>query len=614
MPKRERDKSLGRAKTSTASSPAIGKARHSLAHLLAAAVLERFPRAKLGIGPAIEDGFYYDFDLPRSLTPKDLSEIEKRMREYIKGEYRFSGRRTTPAEARKIFKDQPFKLELIKDFIGDKQKLSVYATHRPGSPQRDSGRAGQAGEIFQDLCRGGHVKNTNEINASAFRLDKVAGAYWKGNEKNTQLQRVYGLAFNTRKELDAYLKQREEAEKRDHRVLGPQLDLFVFSDLVGSGLPLWTPLGTQMRFLLDEFVWSLRRAQGYERVEIPHITKKELYEVSGHWDKFSNELFHVQSREGHHFVMKPMNCPHHIQILQRRQLSYRDLPVKYANTTTCYRDEQTGELSGIARTRSFTQDDAHIFCRESQVKEEFLRIWDIVDAFYKGVGFTGLKVCISGHDPKNFSAYLGTKPKWQKAENILKEIARKRKVKAQFVPGEAAFYGPKIDFLARDSLGRERQVATIQLDMNLPERFDIFCVDEKGKHERLVMIHAAIMGSLERFISILIEHTGGAFPLWLSPVQVEVLALSRKFQPYAERVQKTLTAAGIRTRLTEPNETLGRRIREGETRKTPYLLILGIKEKQAGSVAVRKRGKGDMGVQKLSSFVSLLQKEISSKK
>jgi len=598
MPKRQGNKSLNRVKTSVASPPAIEKIRHSLAHLLAAAVLEKFPKAKLGVGPAIEDGFYYDFDLPRGLTPKDISKIESRMREYIKHGYKFSGKKVTPAEARKVFKNQPFKLELIKDFVKEKKQLSIYHT----------------GEIFKDLCRGGHVKNTNEVDALAFKLDRVAGAYWKGSEKNAQLQRIYGLAFETKKDLDTYLKQREEAEKRDHKVLGPKLDLFVFSELVGSGLPLWTPLGTQMRFLLDEFVWSLRKAHGYERVEIPHITKKELYEVSGHWDKFSDELFHIKSREGHQFVMKPMNCPHHIQILQRKQLSYRDLPVRYANTTTCYRDEQTGELSGIARARSFTQDDAHVFCRESQIQEEFFAIWDIVDAFYKGVGFTGLEVRISGHDPKNFSAYLGTKPKWQKAEKILQKIAKKRGVNAKFVPGEAAFYGPKIDFLARDSLGRERQVATIQLDINLPERFDIFCIDEKGNHERLVMIHAAIMGSIERFMSIFIEHTGGAFPLWLSPVQVQILALSQKFQTYAENIYKTLKEADIRATLTESNETLGKRIREGETQKIPYLLIVGEKEKKAGSVAIRKRGKGDMGTQKLASFVHSLQREIASKK
>ncbi|MDD5710482.1 MAG: threonine--tRNA ligase [Candidatus Colwellbacteria bacterium] len=606
MPKREGSKSLNGAKISQNGAPAIEKIRHSLAHLLAAAILERFPKAKLGIGPTVEDGFYYDFDLPRSLTPKDLSDVERRMREYIKQGYKFLGRKVTPAEARRVFKDQPLKLELIRDFIKEKKQLSIYTTLRQTS--------GQTNEIFKDLCRGGHIRSTGEIDTFAFKLDRVAGAYWRGSEKNSQLQRVYGLAFGTKKELDAYLTQREEAEKRDHRILGPKLDLFVFSELVGSGLPLWTPMGTQMRFLLDEFVWSLRRAHGYERVEIPHITKKELYEVSGHWDKFSDELFHVQSREGHNFVMKPMNCPHHIQILQRKQLSYRDLPVRYANTTTCYRDEQTGELSGIARARSFTQDDAHVFCRESQVKEEFFKIWDIVDAFYKGVGFAGLEVRISGHDPKNFGAYLGTKPKWQKAEKILKEIARKRKAKAQFVPGEAAFYGPKIDFLARDSLGRERQVATIQLDMNLPERFDIFCIDEKGKRERLVMIHAAIMGSIERFISILIEHTSGAFPIWLSPIQVQVIAVSRKSHKYAAGVYKSLINAGIRAQLTEPDETLGKRIREGETQRIPYLLITGETEQRTGTVAVRKRGKGNLGAKNLSAFIQSLQEEINKKK
>ncbi|PIR97735.1 MAG: threonine--tRNA ligase [Candidatus Colwellbacteria bacterium CG10_big_fil_rev_8_21_14_0_10_42_22] len=596
MPKRKRNNSVG-ANLAKADAQ-VEKVRHSLAHLLAAAVLEKFPKAKLGIGPAIDDGFYYDFDLPRNLTPEDLKDIEARMRNFIKEGLSFSGKKATSAVARKTFTNQPFKLDLIKDFVKEKKQLSIYKT----------------GDVFEDLCRGGHVKNTREIDPKSFKLDRLAGAYWKGDEKNKQLQRVYGLAFKTSKELNEYIKQREEAEKRDHKVLGPQLDLFTFSDLVGPGLPLWTPMGTRMRHLLDEFVWSLRKERGYERVEIPHITKKELYETSGHWDKFQDELFHVRSREGHEFVMKPMNCPHHIQILQRKQLSYRDMPVRYANTTTCYRDEQSGELSGIARARSFTQDDAHVFCRQSQVKEEFFKIWDIVDAFYKGVGFVELEVRISGHDPKNFDAYLGTKASWQKAEKALKDIARERKARVKFVEGEAAFYGPKIDFIAFDSLGRERQVATIQLDMNMPDRFDIYCIDEKGKHERLVMIHAAIMGSIERFMSIFIEHTAGAFPVWVSPIQVQVVPVSKKHGPYAKKIVKELEHENIRVYLSDSDETLGKRIREGEQAKIPYLLIVGDKEESSDSVAVRKRGKGDIGAQKLSQFIKILNEEIYKKK
>ncbi|MDZ4231620.1 MAG: threonine--tRNA ligase [Patescibacteria group bacterium] len=582
MPKRKGDNSLD-------------DIRHTLAHLLAAAVLEIRPQAKLGIGPTIENGFYYDFGLEEFLTPEDLPGLEKRMRELIKKAPKISGSKATPANARKLFKDQPYKLDLIKDFTKEKKQLTVY----------------KLGDIFTDLCKGGHVKSTKDIKPEAFKLTHLAGAYWKGDEKNAQLQRVYGVAFATKKELGVYRKSREEAEKRDHKILGLALDLFTFSDLVGPGLPLWTPKGTLLRNTLDDLVWSLRQERGYVKVEIPHITKKELYEVSGHWDKFGNELFKITTREGHEFAMKPMNCPHHIQIFQRKQWSYKEMPQRYADTTACYRDEQTGELSGLSRTRAFTQDDAHVFCRTSQLKEEFLKIWDIVDIFYKAVGFTDLDVRISGHDPDDFKAYLGTKPMWQKAEQTLKEIAKERGVEAYFAPGEAAFYGPKIDFVAHDAIGREWQVATIQLDINLPERFDVFCIDEKGKKERLVMIHAAIMGSIERFLSVLIEHHAGAFPTWLSPVQVQVLAVGEKYQPYAKKVADKLTEANIRAELTDADETLGKKIREGETQKTPYLLVVGEKEEKANLVAVRKRGQGDMGTQKLSSFIQLIQKEVS---
>ena len=581
--------------------------RHSLAHLLAAAVLKKFPNAKLGIGPTIENGFYYDFLLPRSLTPDDLKEFEKGIKKFIKAGLSFRGKKVTPTEARKAFRQQPFKLDLIKDFVKEKRQLKIYSTLLP--------RSGRAGEIvFIDLCRGGHVKNTDGINPDAFKLTGLAGAYWRGDEKNSQLQRIYGVAFDTKKELDKYLWRQEEAKKRDHKVLGPKLDLFTFSELVGPGLPLWTPKGTILRNILDEYVWSLRKERGYERVEIPHITKRELYEISGHWDKFGDELFKIKSREGHEFAMKPMNCPHHIQILKRKQWSYREIPQRYANTTMCYRDEQTGELSGISRTRAFTQDDAHVFCRQSQIKDEFFKIWDIVDKFYGAVGFTDLEVHISGHDPNNFGAYLGTKKLWRDTETILKKLAKERGVETKFKPGEAAFYGPKIDFIAHDSLGREWQVATIQLDMNLPERFDIFCIDENGKHERLTMIHAAIMGSIERFMSVLIEHTAGAFPVWLSPVQIQILAVSQKQQPEAKNILKTLLGAGLRAELTPSNETLGKRIREGEVQKIPYLLIVGEKEAKAKSVAVRRRGKGDVGAKKLSKFVEEIQKEIAKHK
>lgn len=569
--------------------------RHSLAHLLAAAVLEEFPNAKLAIGPTIENGFYYDFELPRSLTPEDLAKFEKSMRKLIARNLPFTGEEVTPAEAKKLFAKQPFKLELITEFSEGGQKLTVYRT----------------GDVFTDLCRGGHVRHTEEIPADAFTLDKIAGAYWRGDEKNPMLQRIYGLAFENKKQLDEYLKLREEAEKRDHKKLGPQLDLFVFSDLVGPGLPLWTPKGTLMRELLDNFVWELRKKRGYVKVEIPHITKKELYQTSGHWDKFKDELFRITTREGHEFAMKPMNCPHHTQIYARRQWSYRELPQRYANTTMCYRDEQSGELAGLSRVRSFTQDDAHVFCRMSQAKEEFEKIWDIVHEFYRAFGLS-LRVRLSLHDPVHPEKYLGKPDIWKRAEDMLREIAADKHADSFEGVGEAAFYGPKLDFMAKDSLGREWQVATIQLDMNQPERFDLTCVNEKGEKERIVMIHAAIMGSIERFLSVIIEHFAGAFPVWLAPLQATVLPVSEKFSAYAKKVFDELALAGIRTELSEATESLGKRIRAAELMKIPYVLVVGEKEEKDGAVAVRSR-KGDEGAFPLADFIAKIEKEVKEK-
>jgi len=570
--------------------------RHSLAHLLAAAVLEKFPDAKLGIGPVIENGFYYDFELSRSLTPDDLKDFEKVMRKLVNKKLPFSGREVTVAEAKNLFAQQPFKLDLIKEFSAEDKKLTVYET----------------GDIFFDLCRGGHVENTSEIPADAFALDKIAGAYWHGDEKNPQLQRIYGLAFETKEKLKEYLAMREEAKKRDHKILGPALDLFTFSDLVGPGLPLWTPKGTLVRNLLDDFVWELRKKRGYEQVDIPHITKKELYEKSGHWEKFKDDLFKITTREGHSYAMKPMNCPHHTQLYNRRQWSYRELPQRYASTTKVYRDEQSGELAGLARVLSITQDDAHVFCRESQTKEEFIKIWDIVHEFYGAFGFS-LRVRLSLHDPAHPEKYLGSPERWAKAEDMLREIAREKKAETFDGVGEANFYGPKLDFMAKDALGREHQVATIQLDMNLPERFDLFCINGKGEHERIVMIHAAIMGSIERFLGVAIEHFAGAFPVWLAPVQAAVVPVSDKFFAYGEKVRDELLAAGIRVELGAADESLGKRIRAAEMMKIPYILVVGEKEEKDGSVAVRSR-KGDEGAIAIGNFLENIKKTIEGKK
>ena len=570
--------------------------RHSLAHLLAAAVLKKFPDAKLAIGPVIENGFYYDFLLSRGLTPEDLKDFEKDMKKMIGGKLPFTRKEVSKMEAREIFKNQQFKLELIEEFAEEGKTLTTYKT----------------GEIFLDLCRGGHVDNTSEINPDAFMLDKTAGAYWRGDEKKPMLQRIYGVAFETKEELDKYLAMIAEAKKRDHKKLGPELDLFTFSDLVGPGLPLWTPKGTLVRNLLDDFVWSLRAKRGYMKVEIPHITKKSLYETSGHWDKYKDELFRITTREGHEFAMKPMNCPHHTQIYARRPWSYRELPQRYANTTTCYRDEQTGELSGLSRVRAFAQDDAHVFCRMSQAKEEFLKIWDIIHEFYPVFGFE-LKVRLSLHDPAQPEKYLGNKDNWKIAEDMLREIVAEKKIEWIEGVGEAAFYGPKLDFMVKDAIGREWQVATIQLDMNMPERFDLTCANEKGEKERIVMIHAAIMGSIERFLSIAIEHFAGAFPLWLAPVQAIILPVSEKFEDYANKVGAQLKSAGIRVEVSDPNETLGKRIRESEMQKIPYVLVVGEKEEPENTASVRHYRRGQEGAEKIDVLLEKLAREIKEK-
>ena len=401
-------------------------------------------------------------------------------------------------------------------------------------------------------------------------------------------------------------------DKPDHIKLGQELDLFCFSELVGSGLPLWTPKGTVIRNLLDTFVWELRQKQGYQLVDIPHITKKDLYIKSGHWDKFKDELFHIKTREGHEFALKPMNCPHHIQIFDRKPHSWREMPQRYASTTKMYRDEQTGELNGLARVRAITIDDAHVFCRQNQIKKEFSSVWDTIDTFYKTIGFK-LTVRLSFHDPKQKEKYLGTPEMWKFAEDQLREIAKDKGVAAEEALGEAAFYGPKIDFTAKDSLGREWQVATIQLDINMPERFDLNCINEKGEKERLVMVHSAILGSIERSLAVLIEHFNGAFPVWLAPVQVAVLPISDKLADYAGKIAEELTNSGIRFEVYEKNETIGKKIREAETQKIPYLVIVGAKEEENKTVTIRKRGGEDLGAMNVEDFVDKLKKEIESK-
>ena len=577
------------------------------------AVLQEFPDAKLGVGPVVDNGFYYDFLLPKPLTQENLKSFERAMRKMAGQRMAFEGEDWPVEKAREYFKNQPFKLELIKE-KSNGQTAQVYKTGKftPTPNQMTDGSKSKDESMvwgFIDFCKGGHVQNTGEIDPRAFKLTAIAGAYWKGDEKREQLQRVYGVAFEKPAELEAYLKQIEEAKKRDHRKLGKELDLFVFSELVGPGLPLWTPKGTLLRNILDDFVWQLRRAKGYEKVEIPHITKKDLFEISGHWDKFKDELFKITTREGHVFAMKPMNCPLHTQIFSSRPRSYREMPQRYANTTMCYRDEQTGELFGLSRGRAFTQDDAHVFCRKDQIEPEMFAVWDIIEEFYKAFGFE-LKVRLSLHDPQAPEKYLGKHETWLEAEALLRTLAKKRGVEVVEALGEAAFYGPKIDFMAHDSLGRPWQVATIQLDFNMPERFDLTFINEQGAKERLFMIHCAIMGSIERFLSIVIEHFSGAFPLWLSPVQVAVLPVSQNHEAYAKEIVAALQAADIRVELYTANETLGKRIRLAEQQKTPYIAVVGEKEMADKTLTIRGRGGKDLGAQKIENFTEDLKRQI----
>ncbi len=576
--------------------------RHTLAHLMAKAIVDVYPHAKLTLGPAIDTGFYYDVDFSGGPTLGDdgLKDIQKGMKKLLNTWTSWNHREVSADEAREIFAGNPYKLELIEEIASRGETITLYT-------------CGSGKSEFTDLCRGGHCENPSaEIDADSFKLDKVAGAYWRGDEKKPMLSRIYGLAFDSATDLNVYTTQLEEAKKRDHRKLGKEHDLFTFSELVGAGLPLWTPKGTLLRHQLDTFIWSLREKHGYQRVTIPHITKKDLYVTSGHWDKFADELFRITTREGKEYALKPMNCPHHTQIFDRQPHSYRDMPQRYAETTMVYRDEQSGELGGLTRVLSITQDDAHVFCRENQVKDEFDRVWDIITTFYGTFGFNDMRVRLSLHDPNEFEKYLGTKETWNKAENALREIAKDHNANYFEAEGEAAMYGPKLDFMAKDSLGREHQVATIQLDMNLPERFDLSCINEKGEKERIVMIHCAIMGSIERFSAVLIEHLAGNFPLWLSPEQVRIVPVNDVHIPYADTVYQSLKSTGIRVTLESDNESMGKKIRAAKTDKLPYFIVIGDQEMSDGTVTLEKRD-GTKEVISIDELITKLTTEISSK-
>ncbi len=577
----------------------IDAARHSLAHLLAAAVLEMYPDTKLTLGPAVDNGFYYDFEFSSPVSEEVFPKIEKAMRKLLPSWKKFEHKEVSEAEAKEIFKNNPYKLELIDEIVSKGEKITLYTSGH-----------------FTDLCRGGHVESpAKDIEADSFKLDRVAGAYWRGDEKNKMLTRIYGLAFGSKAELDEYVHIREEAKKRDHKKLGREMGLFTFSELVGPGLPLWTPKGTIIRELLNDYVWDLRKEKGFQKVTIPHITKKDLYETSGHWSKFADELFKITTREKHLFAMKPMNCPHHTQIFASSPKSYRDIPQRYCETTMVYRDEQSGELSGLSRVLSITQDDAHVFCRKNQIQDEVFAIWDIIDTFYGTFGFSDLKVRISKHDPKHFEKYLGTEEIWQSAEKQLTELVEKRGIKDWIDgTGEAAMYGPKIDFIAKDSIGRTLQLATIQLDFNQPKNFGLVCTNEKGEKEDVVMIHCAIMGSIERFMSVLIEHYAGIFPFWLSPIQVKVMSVRENHAEFATKIADELKKHDIRVELDATEEGLGKKVRAAKVEKIPYLLVIGDKELESQKITIEGRDGTKDEALSLDDIVKKFVEEIKAKK
>ena len=568
---------------------------HSSAHILAQALEELYPGVKLTIGPAIDKGFYYDVDLgDRSLSENDFKKIENKMLEIARGKHEFSMRSVSKADALEMYKkqDNPYKVELIENL---EDGTITFCDH----------------DTFTDLCRGGHLPNTGFV--KAVKLMSVAGAYWRGDENKPQLTRVYGISFPKQKDLKEYLELLEEAKKRDHRKLGKELQLFTFSQKVGQGLPLWLPKGAALRERLENFLKAAQKKAGYEMVVSPHIGQKELYVTSGHYAKYGEDSFQpiTTPAEGEEFLLKPMNCPHHCEIYNAMQWSYRDLPKRYAEFGTVYRYEQSGELHGLTRVRGFTQDDAHIFCTPDQLDDEFMKVIDLVLYVFGSLGFENFTAQVSLRDPENKEKYIGTDENWAKAENAIINAAKAKGLNYVVETGEAAFYGPKLDFMVKDALGRSWQLGTIQVDYNLPERFELTYKGSDNEEHRPVMIHRAPFGSLERFVAILLEHTGGNFPLWLMPEQATVLTLSENYEDYAQKVLTLLENHGVRATIDDRGETMGRKIREAEMQKMPFMLIIGEKEANDGTVSVRKHGGEDLGTMTVAKFAELIDAEIS---
>lgn len=568
---------------------------HSSAHVLAQAIQDFYPNAKLTIGPAIENGFYYDVDFGEdTISEKDFDKIEKKFLERAREKAEFKMRSISKADALAYYKAQnnQYKVELIE---GLEDGDITFCDHSD----------------FTDLCRGGHIPNTGII--KAVKIMNVAGAYWRGDEKNNQLTRVYGISFPKQKELKQYLELLEEAKKRDHRKLGKELELFTFSQKVGQGLPLWLPKGAALRGRLEDFLKAAQKKAGYEMVMTPHIGQKELYVTSGHYAKYGEDSFQpiTTPKEDEEFLLKPMNCPHHCEVYNHKPYSYKDLPKRFAEFGTVYRYEQSGELHGLTRVRGFTQDDAHIFCTPEQLDEEFKNVIDLVLYVFGSLGFEDFTAQVSIRDMENLDKYIGSVENWEKAEQAIINAAKDKGLDYVVEEGEAAFYGPKLDFMVKDALGRSWQLGTIQVDYNLPERFDLHYKGADNQLHRPVMIHRAPFGSMERFIAVLLEHTGGNFPLWLTPEQVIVLPISEKYQKYTEKVLTLLENSEIRALVDNRNEKTGRKIRDAEVSKIPFMVIVGEQEEKDGTVSVRKHGEGDLGTFTIEEFISLIQKEVS---
>jgi threonyl-tRNA synthetase len=571
---------------------------HSSAHLMAEAIESMFPGVKFWVGPPLETGFYYDIDLgDNSIGEDDLRRLEVKMAELAKQSNPFLRQEISKADAVQMFADK-----------GDEYKLDLL------SNLQDGGITLYTQGKFTDLCRGPHIPNTGFI--KGIRLTSIAGAYWKGDEKNKMLTRIYGVTFPTTKELDEYLVLLEEAKKRDHRKLGKELELFAFSEKVGMGLPLWLPKGAMLRERLQQFLQKAQMESGYLPVITPHIGHKNLYVTSGHYEKYGKDSFQPikTPQEGEEFFLKPMNCPHHCEIYKTSPRSYKDLPLRLAEFGTVYRYEQHGELHGLTRVRGFTQDDAHLFCMPGQVKDEFKKVIDLVLYVFNSLSFTDYTAQISLRDKTDRAKYIGTDENWELAEQAIIEASAEKGLKTVIEYGEAAFYGPKLDFMVRDAIGRKWQLGTIQVDYNLPERFDLTYIGEDNAKHRPVMIHRAPFGSMERFIAVLIEHCAGKFPLWLAPTQVKLLPISDKFLPYTENVAQQLKNADIRTEIDDRNEKIGKKIRDTELAKIPLMLVIGEKEMNEHKVAIRRQGKGDMGVQTIDEFIALVNEEVKSKR